>query len=311
MIRLKKETCGQNSKLMYEETSNIESTIPSQNRDVSRNKSNDVIENIRLEVKLKTQAIFREGDLTVTNNATIGQLIFISFCLMASICFSYGATTGNKPQKRGGLPYDQLWGETEVKKFLKLPYNEKFNIRVLPGYLKKNHELYGINGFAVVSKLNETSSNDVSLGGVLFRVCNTDLSIFEVDIYSPVSCESACDSLFKWVTFTLPLWNNIPEIFIPQYNNKVYSLLRRDRCEKFYFDISKGIMIHVSHHPLSIQIETEPSNSDSIIAQIDQIIDGMLSFLNGKYKVTDEQKTEYNKIRQKYKQAIANEKQKK
>jgi hypothetical protein len=232
-------------------------------------------------------------------------IYFIIFAL-SMLNLNADGTTGNRPQKRGGLPYDQLWREAEVKKFLKLPYNKKFDMKIPRVSLNKIQTLDGINGFAVVSKLKETSSSDVSLGGVLLNICSVDLSVFEVDIYNPVSCKSACDSLFKWVTFTLPLWNNIPKLFIPQHNNKnkeVYSLLRKgDRCEKFYFDTSKGIIIHVSYKPL-MQLKTKLSNSDSLIAQMDLIISGLVSFLNGKYKITDKQKTEYNKIRAKYKEA--------
>jgi len=244
--------------------------------------------------------------LIMKNNATVNQVILTSLYLITLVYSSY-ADIENKPalrKKKGGLPYNQLWRKTDVRKYLKLPYDKKFGKDKLITSMDKFQSLDGISGFAIVSKLEQLSPNDSSLGGALFSVCNTDLSIFQVDIYNPISCKSACDLLFKWVTSTLSLWNNVPKVYLPQHNNdneNIYTLLDYTRPQKWYLNIKRGIIIHVRYDASSKWLKKDTPNNDLLIKQIDLIINGLISFLDGKYKITDKQKAEYSKIREKYK----------
>ena len=205
------------------------------------------------------------------------------------------------------------WTEEDVKAFLKLPYDKEFGKDMLNISLDKFHDFHGIKDFAMVSRIEQIRLPNSKISILNFSVASGILAVYHIYIYNPVSCQVASRSIQTSVTTGLPMLSKMPEIYLPQHNdNDVYALLAyTDPPQKWYLNIKHGIYIYVRYESSSKRLEKSPSNHDLLIKQMDQIISGLVSLLDGTYKVTDEQKTEYNKIRQKYKQAMVNEKQKK
>ena len=234
-------------------------------------------------------------------NKPIYQTIIIFFIMILAYALCADKDPQNKLTKKGSMEYKSLWTKKDVINFLKLPYSQT-NTSIRRISFDKFYYMQGISDFANISnKITRLEPNNASLGGITFRLCDSELQVYGVNMYNPRTNNAACDSILNYITSSLSMWSDAPNIYEPHIKNGIYTLLTKGtRPQKLYFDTKKIYIVQVEYD--FSQIHKKLDNKE-ITTKIDKIIKNLIAIINNHKTEPTTQQTEYIKIRQKYKRA--------
>jgi hypothetical protein len=244
-------------------------------------------------------------ELVMKSIETIGCVAIVCCCLLITPRVGYsGDAASRQVMKPKGRSYNELWKEEDVKKYLKLPYDASETDAASLSF-ERFTKLSGVEQFAVVSDGVEVSDrSQTSLGGVSFTLLGPDLSVYSVVMFQPTSVKSGCDWILKYVTNTMALWNDIPDYYQVERINNMY-ILRSTAARPYkslYYDTGKRLMVEVRYECSYELGNKQYSVIPSVGAQIDQIIDDVVTVLQAE-KVEDDQQKEYEEIKRAYQRA--------
>ncbi len=191
----------------------------------------------------------------------------------------------------------------DVKDLLMLPYDAKFDsprLMILDDLEAIVNKIIGIGRFVIVSPIEKEESR------LLFEVSSEDLTLFSVSIYMPESCQSACEMIFFDKVLTASS-NQVISNLLPKYDSKAYSLLDTMRTDKYYLCIERGFLFHIGvvrQQPLQ-----SPVNKETLIAQVNTLMDNLIALFEEKNLVIDNQREYYEWLKAEYTAINENNKQ--
>lgn len=207
-------------------------------------------------------------------------VLFLLFVLAAS---AVRAEDMPKVLKRGGLPSDTRWKEEDVRKYLNLPWLASVNgivglsMNDIAGRLEA---VQGLAGYQLVKDSNrpyKVSSNELPV--IAFELRGEELPGLQVQVYDYQSWNALCDKLFKYITGTVELWNNIPDYYAKEECGDAYMLTRKGRrIQKWRFALKKLYVIAVDVVPVQENAKSE----EKAVAEIDKVIQELVSAIEGK-----------------------------
>lgn len=209
----------------------------------------------------------------------------VRFLFMFALALS--GYSGEKPKlvmKGGLLPYEDLWKDSDVKKYLDLPYivEEREAGISLNDIGNKIKGAQGVIGACriVTDKHHLLETGNKELRSIALELRGKGESIFRVRVYDRKSWNEACDSVYRYVTDTVAQWNTIPRYYAVERNANTYSVTRTGvDPKKWHFELKELLVIRV---------EPEFSEQDNNGSegrkreQVDQVIQGIMTFLGCK-----------------------------
>ena len=212
-------------------------------------------------------------------------VVYRAVLFLFAVLAAFAVHAEDKPKvlKRGGLPYDTLWKEEDVRKYLNLPRLTSvdgivaLSMNDISGRLEA---VQGLAGYRLVKDSNhpyKVNSNELPV--IAFELRGQGLPGLQVRVYDYQSWNALCDKLFKYITGTVELWNNIPDYYAREERGDVYTLTRKGRqSQKWQFALKKLYVIAVDVVPVQENTKSE----EKAIAEIDKVIRELVSAIEGK-----------------------------
>lgn len=209
----------------------------------------------------------------------------ILFLFIFSGVFSVYADDKPKLFKKGGVPYENLWKERDVKNYLDLPYLTSTDDIVsvsTDDIVSKLEAVQGIGKYQIIKDKNRPFKlNNKELDAISFDLRGEDSSVFHVTVYDYQSWNSACDKLFRYITGTVAMWNKIPDYYAIKKSDDIYTITRKVKNpQKWHFDLKKRFVIGVYS---KVRQESTKSEEKTIAQiEIDQVIQRLVAIIEGK-----------------------------
>lgn len=178
-----------------------------------------------------------------------------------------------KPKMGGGVISAHRWEEEDVKKYLDLPYITSTNNVVsisIDDIASRLEAVQVVGKYRIVEDKNRSfKSNNKGLNGISFALRGEDELALQVTVHDYQSWNSACDKLFKYITSTVAMWNNIPDYYTVKKSTDIYTITRNGKNpQKWHFELQKMFAISV----YSKVRQEETKGEEKTIAQIDEVI---------------------------------------
>ncbi|MCG2678346.1 MAG: hypothetical protein L6455_00015 [Kiritimatiellae bacterium] len=212
-------------------------------------------------------------------------VVYRAVLFLFAVLAAFAVRAEDKPKvlKRGGIPYDTLWKEEDVRKYLNLPRLASvdgivgLSMNDISGRLEA---VQGLAGYQPVKNNNrpyKVSSNELPV--ITFELRGEELPSLQVRIYDYQSWNAMCDKLFKYITSTVELWNNIPDYYAREERGDAYTLTRKGRqSQKWHFALKKLYVITVDVVPLQENAKSE----EKAVAEMDKVIRELVGAIEGK-----------------------------
>lgn len=201
-----------------------------------------------------------------------------------------------KLQKKGGLSPEDRWAKNDVAKYLKLPY--RFGVE---GFIAKLKRKKGVGEYAIVKMHLPGHINKKDRSAVSFRVCDEDLSVYDVTLYDHRSWNAICEKVSEHIMNSVALWNKIPQYYSVKRDDKTYSITKRgERPEKWYFDLRQMLILHVAPQFSKEKVE---KSEEYKIEQINAVVGEMMKLIEANGTSSNSQKEKYRKTKQRYQKA--------
>jgi len=193
----------------------------------------------------------------------------------------------------------ERWEIDDVKKFLKLPYAEKFDELNKDVDLTKFERINGLSEYAIIPGTVKFVKPKI----VQFLVCSSDITFFEVSVTQPESCKAACDLILKMSSGLVADRKKAADFLMPSYDelDNVYTL-RDTRSQRIWrLDIDNNVLIYIDsdiRNKSLKAIQNREVQGTSLIEQETLLLDGVVTLLesdnndNGDGKSDDK----YNRI---------------
>jgi hypothetical protein len=185
----------------------------------------------------------------------------------------------------------------DMKKFLKLPYDANFtNARkdILGDFKTILDDTIGVGNFALISLTEESNPSRLSL-----EFCSADLARYNVSVTMPESLQAACDKIFFSKVLTSSSNQAVVKNLVPDRDAQTYSLLDTLKLTKLHLCLEKGFLVYVSAERFSQPLRS-PVNGEVLIAQINELMDNLISLFDGKNLMTDKQREYYQRLKIEY-----------
>lgn len=208
----------------------------------------------------------------------IYQIILFNFVFSISSLVYFNDMT--KLTKKGGMSYEELWKEKDVKNYLKLPYMVSIDNFEKKISIKGKIGRYQVNNVKKCKFENNNKMNSIS-----FQLDGNNLFTFRITIYDYKSWNMICDNLYRHIIDTVSLWNKIPEYYKIFKDDNIYTITYiGESPKKWYFDLRRMIVITIDSQYSGNNISKDEKK---IRKQIDEIINYLMILLvsgNGKSK---------------------------
>ncbi len=178
----------------------------------------------------------------------ICQTVFVLFSVVAAC--EVHAEDAPKVLKRGGRPADTRWEEEDVRRYLNLPRLASMDgiighsMNDIAGRLNSAQELAGYQFVKDGNRPYNLNSNESPV--LTFELHKEKLPNINVRIYDYQSWNVVCDKIFKYITDTVELWNNIPDYYVSEERGDTYTLIRKgSHKQQWGFALKKLYIIEV------------------------------------------------------------------
>ncbi len=225
---------------------------------------------------------------------TVGLHVLVGICCV-QISSSEKLDDQSHPMIREVMAY--------VKPFLSLPYDRESDYKSKDIQLPNFANVNGVRDFVVVSKIDsKVDSHIVTTNGqkwLTFDLCSPDLSYFTVSVSKPKTCQAACDIILLHTSYQdYSDGSGYHKFNKPNMEAGSYSLITNaDRFARvFRLSIERGILIDVVFSPRQ-QPLSSPVNKDVIIAQMNELIDGLIALVDGDNKILAEHDEHYVRLK--------------
>jgi len=207
--------------------------------------------------------------------------LLFTFALLGIIAVR--ADDGPKVLKRGGLPYEDLWKEADVKTYLNLPQLASMDGIIglsMDEISKRVEAVQGVAGYKLVKDNSFSftlSSNELPV--ITFELRAEQLPGFHVSIYDFRSWNDVCGKLYKYITTTIELWNKIPDYYAVERGDAAYTLTRKGRKpQKWHFASKKLYIIAVE----SRAAQEDAKSEENAFAEINDVIRKLVAVIDDK-----------------------------
>ena len=197
----------------------------------------------------------------------------------------------------------------EHGEFLLLPYIDESGYNSKEAAIPDYDELTGIGKFAIIA-VPESGNHEASLIGrpwLILHMCDSDLTIFRVSIFTPESFREACNLID--LRIREGFFSNsavIPEVATPKLEGDNYSLTINTEAYAGVtrLSIERGVLIGVDYRS-AMQLVWKPVNEEALLAQMHVLIDSLLAWIDGEIIMTDEKEEYHKNLKAAYKSAVS------
>lgn len=148
---------------------------------------------------------------------------------------------------RGGLPYDLLWTEADVFRYLSLPVSapDADSSPLSPKELSELFDAAWSSSTGESSDRNDWSPTALFATNGLERILEWKNHRYKLAVFPASSVTAYASNLARWIIDTTPLWNRIPEFFVREETGDWVSLTKSGGCAHRWCFAKNGSCVFV------------------------------------------------------------------
>lgn len=156
----------------------------------------------------------------------------------------------------------------------------------------------GVGGFLIIKDREwQLRANGRVLRPVTFKLCSEKMNVYRVTVYDYRSWNRVCDKVYRRVSNSTE-GDNVSQDYAMEKDDNTYTVLYKgEKHEKWHFDLGKMLIIHVD--PEFSENEAD-ENEQYKIRRINEVIEEVMAFIEGKAASSAEQKAKYQEIKKRY-----------